>query len=235
MAERWETLTVDDSPMDTFVGVPEATAPLAGVVVIMHGPGLDDFSLTMAKRFNEAGFASVAPDMYHRESEEAKKDFMGCLGRLRDPQIIRDVDAAFALLAAQPQVDGNRIGITGFCMGGRITYLMAAANQNFKACVPFYGGGIRNAWGDGPSPLERTAEIGCPMLFFFGDQDRDPSPEHREQIEAELAKHGKAYEFQRYADTGHAFMTWDRPQMYNEAAAADAWAKTLAFFGKHLA
>ena len=78
MAERWESLTVDGSSMNTFLGVPEAAEPLPGVVVIMHGPGLDDFSVTMARRFNEAGYASVATESPRRRSRISWAAWDGC-------------------------------------------------------------------------------------------------------------------------------------------------------------
>ena len=236
MADHNETLTVDGSPMRLFVSEPpDGTAsPRPGVVVIMHGVGLDAFSEGMASRIAAEGYVAAAPDMYHRHPLQPGDDVMAVLGKLRDPTIVNDVDAAFDYLAARDDVDGGRIGITGFCMGGRITYLMAGSNPKLKAAAPFYGGGIRKAWGDGPSALELTQNIACPVLAFFGDKDQDPSPEHRAQIEAELKKHGKTHEIVSYPEAGHGFMAQNRPQMYNAETADDAWERLVAFFGREL-
>lgn len=235
MPEHWEEPIVDGAPMRTLVCQPEGASSAPGIVVIMHGVGLDDFSLGIARRLAQEGYVAAAPDMYHREPPEAASDFMACLRNLRDDTVMNDVNATVDILKAHPRVEPGKLGITGFCMGGRITYLAAASNPDFRAAVVFYGGGIRNAWGDGPSALDLTKHIACPVLGLFGQEDQDPSPEHVSQIDAEMTKHGKAHEFHTFENAGHAFMAESRPQMYNEPAAKDAWAKMMGWFGKHLA
>jgi carboxymethylenebutenolidase len=96
--------------------------------------------------------------------------------RLTDKTLIADVNATIEHLKSHPAVDSARIGIVGFCMGGRAVYLMSAVNADLKAGVMYYGSDPFNAWGDGPSPFERTAQIHCPIMGHFGDDDKNPSP-----------------------------------------------------------
>jgi carboxymethylenebutenolidase len=118
-------------------------------------------------------------------------------------------------------------------MGGRVSYLMAAANPYLKAAVAYYGGNIMVPWGEGPAPFERTGEIHCPLLGLFGEDDANPSPADMRKLDAELTKQGKAHEFHSYPGAGHAFMN-RRGERYRADADRDSWPKTLAFFAKHL-
>ena len=86
--------------------------------------------------------------------------------------------------------------MTGFCMGGRIAWMMAAVNPIFKATVPFYGGNIMGIWGAGTqTPYDAAANINCPMLFHFGSIDANPSLDDRDKFDAELTRLGKHHEF----------------------------------------
>ena len=155
--------------------------------------------------------------------------------RLKDREVIADVEAAIGYLREHPQVDPERIGILGFCMGGRIAYMMAAVSPVLRAAVVYYGGNIMVPWGEGvPAPYERTPDIGCPLQFHFGEEDDNPSPADRIKLDAELTRHGKAHEFHAYANAGHAFMNFTNPERYREAAAEASWPRTLAFLERHL-
>ena len=114
--------------------------------------------------------------------------------RLGDRRVITDVGATGDFLKRHRAGDPNRIGIIGFRMGGRVVYLMAAAIPALKTAVTFYPGNIGRAWGrDIPSPLERTAEIHCPLQGHFGDEDKNPSPEDRLKLDAELTNQDYLY------------------------------------------
>jgi carboxymethylenebutenolidase len=88
-------------------------------------------------------------------------------------------------------------------------------------------------WGDGPVPFERTADISCPLIGFFGEADANPSPADMKKLDAELTRHGKAHEFHSYPGADHAFMNHRGPR-YHAQADHDSWPRMLAFFGKHL-
>jgi carboxymethylenebutenolidase len=232
MAAFEESVKVGGSSMALYGNLPRGEGPFAGIVVSQHGNGVDTFVRTMVDRFAEAGYAAVAPDLYHRfdAALEATKKRQ----QLKDAEIIADVDATVEFLRAHPAVDGERLGITGFCMGGRVVYLMAGANPHFKAAVAHYGGNIMVPWGAGPSPFERTADIGCPLLFHFGAEDPNPSPDDMRKLDAELTRLGKAHEFHTYANAGHGFMDFTNTQRYREHAERASWPRTLDFFAKYL-
>ncbi len=155
------------------------------------------------------------------------------MGRLRDPSIVSDVNAAIEHTKALPEAHADRMGITGYCMGGRVTYLMAAKNPDLKAAVVCWGGNIMVPWGEGPAPFELSKDIGCPVLGLFGEEDPNPSPADVAKLDAELTKLGKAHEFHSYAGAGHAFMNEGRPS-YRQEATDDAWKKCVAWFDAYL-
>ena len=131
-------------------------------------------------------------------------------------------------------VDSDRLGITGFCMGGRVVWLMAAVSSAFKAAVPYYGGNIAVPWGSATqSPFELTDAINCPIMFHFGEADGNPSPEDQVKLDAELNRLGKTHQFFSYAGAGHAFMD-HTGERYHQEAAETSWPRTLEFFATHL-
>jgi carboxymethylenebutenolidase len=233
MPERWETLQIDGE-MRAYVAVPAGAGPFPAVVVAQHAGGVDQFIQAMTDRFAEAGFVAIAPDLYHREDPNSADDAMRRMSRLRDTNIERDMNAALSHLKAMPDVRANRIGVTGFCMGGRVAYMMAARQPELKAAVVFYGGHIMNAWGEGPTPFSQTDAIGCPVLGLFGKLDGNPNPEDVAKIDAELTRLGKTHAFHSYDGVGHAFMSEGRPGYVPETA-AEAWAQCVTWFGRHLA
>lgn len=220
--------------MRIYTEVPEGAAEAPGVVVIIHGPGLDPFIEDRVRALAKAGYAAAAPDLYHRQPP-GETDMMARIGKLRDDEILEDIDAAVAHLRAleQPRVTG--LAVLGFCMGGRITYLAAGARPAlWRAAGVFYGGNIMKAWGDGPSPFDRTAQIACPVIGLFGEDDANPSPADVDRIDAELTQHGKPHEFHRYAGAGHAFLNFMNAERHRPVQAADAWEKLLTFLARHL-
>jgi carboxymethylenebutenolidase len=155
------------------------------------------------------------------------------MGRLRDDQIARDVDAAVAHATTLAEVDGERLGVTGFCMGGRVAYLLAASSSAFSAAIVFWGGNIMDAWGEGPTPFKQTDRITCPVLGIFGEDDPNPNPADVARIDAEMTRLGKDHEFHSYPGDGHAFMNERRPS-YRPEAAADAWRRSVEWFDRYL-
>ena len=220
--------------MRMHVSVPASPAPAPGIVVIQHQGGVDEFVQNMTRRLADSGYAAAAPDLYHRDGPDCNDDFVTRRSRLGDRRIINDVNACVNYLQRHDGVDEKRIGIIGFCMGGRVVYLMAAAHPAFKAAVAYYGGNIFRAWGrDLPSPFERTAEIHCPLLGHFGAEDKNPSPEDMAKLDAELTKFDKVHDFFSYPGASHAFMDSTK-ESYRRHADDASWPRTLNFFGRHL-
>jgi carboxymethylenebutenolidase len=199
----------------------------------MHAPGIDAFIQDMVQRLTEAGYAALAPDLYHRDPhpDDAPLQRMGCL---RDAELLQDLRAATRYLRALPEVRPERTATLGFCMGGRIAYLHASDDPALRLAVVFYPGHTLAAWGDGPSPFARSAHIACPVLGFFGAEDTNPSPEDMAKLDRELTRLGKPHELYSYAGAGHAFLNHYRAS-YRPEAAADAWEKCLSSLHRHLA
>ena len=223
---RWQEIDSDNSKMRSHVSAPAGPSPFPGMVVIQHQGGVDAFIQQTTQRLAQAGFFAVAPDLYHRDGPDCKDDIVTRRSRLSDRRILNDIAAAVGFLQHHDAIGGDRLGIIGFCMGGRIAYLAAAANPAFKASVVFYPGNTFRAWGrDMPSPFERSAEIHCPLQGHFGADDTNPSPEDMARLDTELTKFNKPHEFYSYADAGHAFLDSTKDS-YRRHADEASWPKT---------
>ena len=231
-----DKLTVGGHEMDMYASVPSGSGPFPAVVIAFHIGGLDEFDKAMADRLAAEGYVAVVPDLFHRYTEEQMSGpRIERLNYLSDADIIADCNAAVSFLESNSAVDSNRIGMTGFCMGGRIAWLMAAVNPTFKATVPYYGGHIMLPWGDSAqTPFDLTSNINCPMMFHFGATDGNPSPDDRVKLDAELTRLGKDHQFFEYAGAGHAFMDFTNLDRHQKGAAAESWPRTLEFFATHL-
>jgi carboxymethylenebutenolidase len=219
--------------MRCYVSAPAGPGPFPALVVIQHAGGVDDFVRTMTDRFAGAGYLAIAPDLYHREDPVSTDDPLTRMGRLRDVSIVKDVSAAVEHLKTFPSAAADSIGITGFCMGGRVAYLVATHIPDLRAAVVFYGGNIMAPWGDGPAPFDRTEQTQCPLMGLFGEEDTNPSPADVAKLDAELTRLGKVHEFHSYTGASHAFMNEARPS-YRRDAAEDAWANCLAWLERYL-
>ena len=234
MAERWDAVVTADGEMRCYVSAPNGAGPHPAVIVIQHAGGVDDFVRRMTDRLAEAGYVAIAPDLYYREDPGTSDDPMTRMMRLRDRNVVPDVKAAVDHATKLPEVRPDSIGITGFCMGGRVTYLMCASDERFKAGVVCWGGNIMVPWGRrDDAPFDLSEKIKAPILGLFGEDDPNPNPADVAKIDAELTRLGKEHEFHSYAGAGHAFMNEGRPS-YREEAAKDAWTRCVAWFDRHL-
>ena len=231
---QWLTIPTDGHNMWSYMSMPDTPGPHPGVVVIMQALGLDSWVQDITRRLAAEGYTAIAPNLYHRDDPTVRDaNFFEPIGRLRDDTVIKDCNATIEHLARHPSVQGDRIGITGFCFGGRVAYLMAEVSPLIKAAGLWYPWHILESWGDGPSPWDRTRDINCPIVGFFGEDDEDPTVEEGKRVDAELTRLGKNHEFHYYAGAPHAFL-FDGSDRYRPGAAKDAWGKLLDTFHKHL-
>ena len=234
MPSFWETIKVDGQDMRVYVSVPSGSGPFPAVVVSQHGGGVDQFIRDMSDRLASEGYAAAAPELYHRITDDMLADGTSRFSHLSDPEIVADINATVDFLRNHSAIDGARLGVTGFCLGGRVTWLAAATNLHFKAAAPYYGGNIMVPWGNADkTPFELTSGINCPVLFHFGEVDQNPSPEDMAKFGAELTRLGKAHQFHTYPGADHAFMDHTSARHHPEAADA-SWPRTLDFFATHL-
>ena len=230
MTVRWETTQVDGRPMRIYLGVPERPGPRPGILVAQHAGGVDAQIQDVVHRLFREGYVVAAPELFHRQP--ADMDPSKRTGALLDKEILADLNATIAHLRTL-SVTAAPLGIVGFCMGGRVSYLAATAISELKAAAVFYGGNIMKALGDGPSPFERSANIQCPIIAFTGADDANPSPDDMKKIDAELTRLKKVHEFHLYLNAGHAFQNFIADR-YRERASRASWTEMLAFFTGHL-
>jgi len=219
--------------MPIYIASPEGHGPHPAVLVIQGMHGANSYEFGVAERLSNAGFIGVVPDMFHRgpacfsneELEQRRRGF-------NDPQKIGDVNAAITHLQSLPFVQGDRLAIMGFCMGGRTSYLMATQRPDLRCAADFYGGGVLLGE-DGPSPFDMTANIRCPILVLDGEEDQHPSPDEVRKLDAELQRHGVVHETHIYPGVGHAFMSGRGPRA-NPEVQEDAWSRLMDWFNKYL-
>ncbi|PKB82350.1 MAG: hypothetical protein BZY88_04550 [SAR202 cluster bacterium Io17-Chloro-G9] len=234
MPSFWDKLQVDGQDMNLYASIPGGSGPFPAVVVIQAAGGVNDFITKVSDSLAEGGYVAVAPDLFHRMTDDSVTDGITKAGQLSDPEIITDVNAAVDFLRNHSAVDGERIGVTGFCMGGRVTWLAAATNPHFKAAVPYYGGNLMVPRGGADqSPFQLTNGINCPILFHFGEVDANPSQDDMRTLDDELTRLGKPHKFFTYPGADHAFMDHTGAR-YHKESAETSWPRTLEFFAAHL-
>ena len=230
------SLNTSDGAMEAYVAQPKDGGSYPGVVVIQEAFGVNGHMKKVTERIAAEGYVAICPDIFHREAERVipfsdMAKAIATLQRVQDPKAMEDVGATIAHLKSQSNVKSGSLGVVGFCMGGRLTYLTAAHHANdMKCAVPYYGGGITMG---NPSPLSRTGEIKCPMYLFFGAKDQLIPMDQVGQINTELTTKKVQFQMKIYSEAGHGFFCDERGS-YHEKSAADAWEKTKAFFAQHL-
>jgi carboxymethylenebutenolidase len=219
--------------MPCYLAEPEGPGPFPAVVVIMEAFGLLPHIEQVADRLAAEGYVALAPDFYYRELPDNKVGYdrlpeaIALMQKVDDVKFTRDMSAVLDFLAAREKVDGSRVGVMGFCMGGRLSFLTACAlPDRVAAAAPFYGGGI-------VGHLGQADAITCPLLLFFGEKDAFIPLGQVEQIEARLGELGKRFDAKVYSGAEHGFFCDERASHHPEAA-ADAWLRLRAFFAAHL-
>jgi carboxymethylenebutenolidase len=237
VTSRTIELTTADGPMACYEARP-ATPAARAVVVVQEAFGVNSYIEGIADRFADAGMDAVAPHLFHRAGGGTAPydDFAKVIPlyeRVTDDGILMDLDAAFTHLNVLGHVAGA-IGLVGFCFGGRVSFL-AAARRAFGAAVGFYGGGIVTPrFPQFPALLGEAATLQTPWLGLFGDEDGSIPVEDVETLRSALSAAPVPTEVVRYPGAEHGFFCDQRPSFHREAS-DDAWPRTLAWFGNHLA
>jgi carboxymethylenebutenolidase len=227
--------------INAYFARPLGPGPFPGMVIIHHMPGWDEWYRECTRKFAHHGYAALSPDLYFRAGHGTPEDMAAKVraeGGVPDEQAVGDIAGAMATLRSLPYLNG-KVGVFGTCSGGRHAYLAACRASGFDAVVDCWGGRVVMAESDlSPNfpvaPIDYTADLPCPILGIFGNDDHSPTAAQVDQHEQELKKHGKDYEFHRYDGAGHGFFYYHRP-VYRQAQAVDAWEKIFAFLEKHLA
>jgi carboxymethylenebutenolidase len=227
--------------IETYYARPLGPGPFPGVVVIHHAPGWDEWCHEVARKFAHHGYAAILPHLYYRVGEGDPDDLAAKAradGGVADDLVIGDVRACTEFLREQPYANG-KIGVIGFCSGGRHTYLVACNLPGIDAAVDCWGGRVivddaTQLNEKRPVPvIDMTANLTAPLLGIFGNDDQSPSPEEVNRTEEKLKSLGKTYVFHRYDGAGHGFFN-TAGAGYRQAQAVDGWKQVFAFYGQHL-
>lgn len=231
------TLTVDGQSVPVYRAQPEGKSNLPVVLVVSEIFGVHEHIADVARRFAKLGYLALAPDLYVRQGDPQKAASVAELlkdivAKVPDQQVLGDLDAVVAWARANGG-DTARMGITGFCWGGRITWLYAAHNPQLKAGVAWYGRMVGESSALAPRhPVDIAPALTVPVLGLYGLKDTGISQDSIALMKAALAKGGSASQFVVYPDSGHAFFADYRPS-YVEADAKDGFARALAWFKAH--
>jgi carboxymethylenebutenolidase len=226
--------------IDAYLARPSGTGRYPGVVVIHHMPGWDEATKEITRKFAHHGYVAISPNLHFREgkgSPEENSASVRAAGGMPDDRTMGDVEGGIRHLRTLAFLNG-KVGIIGYCSGGRQVYLAACTLNGIDAAVDCYGGGVVATKEEltprqPVAPIDYTKDLRCPLLGLFGREDKRPSPADVAKMEAELKKWGKTYEFHTYDNAAHGFFGVDRAD-YRVEAAVDGWKRVFEWFGKYL-
>jgi carboxymethylenebutenolidase len=225
-----------DGNIPAYFARPDKAGPFPVVLVVEEIFGVHEHIKDVCRRFAKAGYLAVAPELYARQGDLSKMTDIAqilreVISRTPDAQVMGDLDTV-AAWAGKNHGDPAKLGVTGFCRGGRVTWMYAAHNPNLKAAVAWYGP-IGGSTSDiqPKTVLDLAAQIKCPLLGLYGAKDTSIPVDQVRAAEAKAKAAGKIVEIVIYPDAGHGFNADYRPG-YVKDAADDGWRRALAWFQK---
>ena len=218
-------IPADAARLPGYLALPP-TGHGAGVLVLHEAWGLVDETREVCERLARAGFVALAPDLYRGGVAENEAEAIERVRALDGESAGRDLDAAVAALLNHHAVDGGRVGVVGFCMGGHLALVSASRNERVAAAVDFYGGDLG-------IPVD-VAAIDAAVLGVFAANDEYVSADAPAALRTSLEAAGKRATILVEPEVGHAFMNASRPDRYAPAAAERNWDRMLAFFRAEL-
>ena len=231
-------IPVADGEIPAYRAMPASGGPFAVVLVVQEIFGVHEHIRDVCRRFAREGYLAIAPELYARQGDvskytDYKEIFTQVVSKVPDAQVMSDLDAALAWAGRTGVGDASRAGVTGFCWGGRITWLYAAHNPQLKAAVAWYGGLAGEGTELQPKhPVEIAAEIKAPVLGLYGGQDQGIPLTDVEKMNAAIAAAEGESRIVVFPDAPHGFHADYRPS-YREQDAKDAWQQCLAWFRGH--
>ncbi|WP_329478698.1 dienelactone hydrolase family protein [Kribbella sp. NBC_01484] len=213
-----------ESLESSYLALPDEGGPFAGVVVVHEAFGLNDNIRDICGRFAGGGYAALGVDLFEGRSRAVcmARMLVGGLAGNLDYYGVPGLKDALGRLAGHPDVDGERIGAIGFCLGGSIVLTWACTEARLTAVAPFYG--------SAPRPREAIRRL-CPVVGSW--PGKDFTTKAAGVLETELTAAGIAHDLKVYPGAKHAFFN-DRWRNYQPDAAADSWRRVLAFFDEHV-
>jgi carboxymethylenebutenolidase len=229
---------VADGHVPTYRAMPQGAGSFPVVIVIEEIFGVHEYIKDTCRRLAKLGYCAVAPELYARQGDLSKMTDVqqivrDVISNAPDAQVMSDLDATAKWAVASSKGDANRMGVTGFCRGGRHTWVYAAHNPNLKAAVAWYGpigGGKTDI--QPVNVLDIAAQIKCPLLGLYGGQDPGIAVADVEKARDLARAAGKTVEIEIFKEAGHAFHADYRPSFRKEAAEA-GWTQMLAWFKQY--
>jgi carboxymethylenebutenolidase len=212
--------------VSSYLALPQGAGKHPAIIVIHEYWGLNDWVKQQAQKFAEQGYVALAVDLYRGKVGTTPDEAHILMRGLPDDRGLRDLQAAFAYLAARPDVDAKKIGSIGWCMGGGWSIKLAEDQPKLAAFVVNYG--------SLPTDQAIIAKIQAPMLGNFGAEDKGIPPESVRAFEGAMKSAGKTEDIKIYDGAGHAFQNPDNKTGYRPEATADADKRIDAFFAKYL-
>jgi carboxymethylenebutenolidase len=227
-----------DGEMPAYRAMPSTGGPFATILVVQEIFGVHEHIKDICRRLAKAGYFAIAPELYARQGNpstysDIPKLVAEVVSKVPDSQVIGDLDATVVFAKSTGKGDPARLGITGFCWGGRPVWIYAAHNSRVKAAVSWYGPIDRPRTDLQPKyPIDLASELKCPVLGLYGGADQGIPVESVDRMAAACKASGKTCEFKVYPDAPHAFNADYRPS-YRADASKDAWARMLAWFKQY--
>jgi len=234
---RAVTIPVAGGDLPAFQAMPSLGGSFPVVLVVQEIFGVNDHIQDVCRRLAKLGYLALAPELYFRQGDvkamtDPREIIEKVVSRVPDAQVMADLDDA-ADFAARGRGDSTRLGITGFCWGGRVAWLYAAHNSRLRASVAWYG---RLAGPTDPlhpvHPVEIAGRLHCPVLGLYGALDSSIPLDQVERMRAAVAAARKNAEIVVYPEAGHAFHSDYRPT-YHEASARDGWIRMRDWFRQY--
>jgi len=230
-----------DVEIPAYRAMPASGGPFPVVLVVQEIFGVHEHIKDVCRRFAKLGYFAVAPELYARQGDVSKlsniQDILKIVMQVPDAQVLSDLDAAMNWAGKTGKGDVSRLGITGFCWGGRIVWLYAAHQPKLKAGVAWYGSLVPRA--DRPptplqpkQPIDVAGQLKAPVLGLYGEADQGIPVETVEKMRAALKAAGSPSEIILYPNAPHAFHADYRPS-YRKEPAEDGWKRLLAWFKKY--
>ena len=231
-------IPVKDGQIRGYYAMPANGGPFPVILVAAEVFGLNHYIKDVCRRLAKAGYYAIVPDLYTRKADLTKvsdmAQIMPIVNSKADSELISDYDATVAYAQASGKADINRMGITGFCRGGRTTWMYTVANPKIKAAVSWYGS-LSGAKTEAMSqhPLDVVDKVKVPVLGLYGGKDAGIPEDQVEKMRAGLKAGASGSEIVVYPDAPHGFNADFRPDVYRKADAEDGWKRMLAWFRKN--
>ena len=230
------SIKVADGEMPAYRAMPAGGKDLPTVLVVQEIFGVHEHIRDLCRRLAKEGYLAIAPELYARQGDVSKlkefNDIIAVVNKVPDVQVMSDLDAT-AAWAANNGGNVDKMAVTGFCWGGRITWMYAAHNPKLKAGVAWYGGLTRPATALSPThPIDIVATLTVPVLGLYGGADTGIPADTVEKMRAALKAAGNPSEIVVYADTPHGFHADYRPS-YRPGEANDGWKRLMIWFRKY--